>query len=137
MAGWKGTDVTLSRSSGAEAKAGSITIHNLEEDTLYDFVVFARNRHMVSTKPSTNSRYSLCSLYSLYSLCSSSLTAPLTAPRPSHAYPINGINLHNLQYIYIYIYIHIYIGCVGRAWECSHFCAARSTAISSLELAGG
>jgi hypothetical protein len=46
MAGWTGTDVLLSRSSGVEASAGSVTVPNLEEGTLYDFVVFSRNRHM-------------------------------------------------------------------------------------------
>ena len=46
MAGWTCKSVVVTRSNPVEAAARSITIPDLEEGRLYDFVVFVRNRHI-------------------------------------------------------------------------------------------
>ena len=46
MAGWNNADVIVQTSIASEARNGAITVHGLEEGTLYDFKIFARNRHM-------------------------------------------------------------------------------------------
>jgi hypothetical protein len=46
MTGWTGESVLVTRSNPVEAVARSITIPDLEEGRMYDFVVFVRTRHI-------------------------------------------------------------------------------------------
>ena len=96
MAGWTHPNTITARSSGTQALAGTITIPNLEENTLYDFIVFSRNRQVdaweghgsavISSRPLRPPS----AVLNLHVVEINSTTVGLGFTRPQEAYSLTG-----------------------------------------------